>query len=182
MCGANIAQARSLRYLDVSETNWDRKGVEYLVQALNTPRQPPNLPPETPSKAQKLLGLRDRSRSEPPNLTSDVTPFSSDDSDAEDEAASILTSEADTISVYGSFIPPAPLLKSSEEDVPASLQTLRMDGCVFRSNVLEALGLCLHHMSVCADAVQPRAFARLTFETSPYGVTRLALLVLSLSP
>jgi hypothetical protein len=42
---------------------------------------------------------------------------------------------------YGAFIPPAPLLK--EQDVPstpASVQTLRMDGCGLKPAILETLG------------------------------------------
>lgn len=45
------------------------------------------------------------------------------------------------IDSYGSFLPPAPLLKEAEEiERPAALQTLRMDGCGLRAGTLEALG------------------------------------------
>jgi hypothetical protein len=42
---------------------------------------------------------------------------------------------------YGSFGRYAPYLKEAEaSDAPSAVQTLRMDGCAFRANVLEALG------------------------------------------
>lgn len=42
---------------------------------------------------------------------------------------------------YGQFVPSAPLLKEKDgPELPAALQTLRMDGCGLRANVLEALG------------------------------------------
>lgn len=31
-----MVQARSLKFLDVSETVWDRRGIEFFVQALNS--------------------------------------------------------------------------------------------------------------------------------------------------
>ena len=82
--------------------------------------------------------MRERARSQPADLIGtpdDGSPAMSECSDEEDETT------VTEISVYGSFIPPAPLLKGGDgEDVATSLQTLRMDGCVFRGNALEALG------------------------------------------
>ena len=157
-------QARSLRYLDVSDTNWDRKGVEYLVQALNTPRSSSHstdaVPPETPLKAEKLLGVRGkRAQSEPSHSPSSIQLVEnandpSEDSESETEVEKIEAEKeeemVEAISMYGSFIPPAPLLKAStDEDAPTALHTLRMDGCAFRGNVLEALGKCSRAYIMC---------------------------------
>lgn len=44
-------------------------------------------------------------------------------------------------SAYGSFVPPAPLLRELDDDTQhASVQSLRMDGCGLKANVLESLG------------------------------------------
>ncbi|ORX39593.1 hypothetical protein BD324DRAFT_654814 [Kockovaella imperatae] len=134
LLGIFLKRAHALRYLDLSETNWDRKGVEYLSQALNAHRSAASqLPLETPDKAQRVLGMRERARSEPVNAT-----ILLDDAASLSESESVVAAEA--ASVYGSFMPPAPLLKSSGGyEGPSSLQTLRMDGCGFRGAVLEAL-------------------------------------------
>ena len=45
------------------------------------------------------------------------------------------------VDAYGSFLPPAPLLRNGEDaGQAAAVETLRMDGCNLRHNVLEVLG------------------------------------------
>ena len=56
-------------------------------------------------------------------------------------------------SAYGSFILPAPLLREADDEAkPASIQSLRMDGCALKANVLESLGQSLRYfISLKAD-------------------------------
>lgn len=70
---------------------------------------------------------------------SNTTALPSDAAMEKQESAEDLPLEK--VDSYGSFIPPAPLLKEAEnEATPAAVQSLRMDGCLLRANVLEALG------------------------------------------
>ncbi|WWC69798.1 uncharacterized protein I206_103741 [Kwoniella pini CBS 10737] len=123
-----LKRARSLRYIDLSETTWDKKSIEYLVQALTS----------TQIKATEST----------PNtgVSSDASAQLDVDHDAKviahHMANSIDAADAKRTSkdAYGSFIPPAPLLKEHEESsTPAAVQTLRLDGCALRANVLETL-------------------------------------------
>lgn len=58
-----------------------------------------------------------------------------------DEKDENLISDGVLEDYYGSFILPAPLLKDGENDGgAAAVQTLRMDGCGLKANVLESLG------------------------------------------
>ena len=121
-----------MRFVDLSDTIWDRKGIDHLVQGLNCVRvRPP--PSATSSDAH-------------PNSANDIpsTPdpkHSSDRPQEKDTAEE--DGEADERDSYGSFIPAAPLLKEvvNVASVPAAVQTLRMDGCGLRAAVLEALGM-----------------------------------------
>ena len=137
-------QARTLRFLDLSDTLWDRKGIEYLVQVLNTT---PIRLPNTDMARVESDGVLDPSLSEKPFPTTHppfdqgplVTPTRA--AAIPEKPISIGPDAAEALSsAYGSFIPPAPLLKDSGTDPPASaLQTLRMDGCGLRPATLEAL-------------------------------------------
>ena len=77
---------------------------------------------------------------------------------------------------YGSFIPSAPLLKHDldKEDL-AAVQTLRMDGCGLRANVLETLGKSIgiqpFKTGLMSVLLQHRASAHLICGTSPCGAT-----------
>lgn len=106
-----------MRYIDLSDTTWDRKGVEYLVQALNwTTITPPS------------AGV----------------PVSSSEAVKGEEAETVAEKDKEVDGrrdCYGSFGRYAPYLKEAEAfDAPSAVQTLRMDGCALRANVLEALG------------------------------------------
>lgn len=110
-------QARSLKSLNLSDTVWDKKGIEYLVQALNVNHAEAHSPKpstgnqEGDTSIHKILPIREH--------------------------------QGETVdnSSYGSFILPAPLLKQADEvDMPAAIQTLRMDACGFRATTLEPLG------------------------------------------
>ena len=66
---------------------------------------------------------------------------------------------------YGSFLPPAPLLRSGEDSgKPSEVQTLRMDGCNLRHNVLEVLGMS----PLCRDATDPEILCSKTRCTRGY--------------
>lgn len=99
-----------MKYVDLSDTTWDRRSIDYLVQALTATAIQPR-PTE--------------STEDQPELSS---PDPSDDVDEETPH-----------DCYGSFVPPAPLLKDAEELRAAGLQTLRMDGCGLRASLLEPL-------------------------------------------
>ncbi|WVQ77942.1 hypothetical protein IAT38_000022 [Cryptococcus sp. DSM 104549] len=115
-----LKKAHSLKYVDLSDTVWDKKGVEYLVQALNCTHVRP--PPVEPS-------------AEP---TQDVPPPGQDgEASGEGEGESREKPREDA---YGAFIPLAPLLKERDQtSTPAAVQTIRMDGCGLRAAVLETL-------------------------------------------
>lgn len=118
---ADATQARSLRFLDLSDTLWDKKGIDYLVQALTcTPVAPPSASVSSMSTTQSNFHVDSIEKVDSPV---------EDDFHTEDERQRT------------SYVRPAPLLKESEgPEAPTALQTLRMDGCAFRANVLEALG------------------------------------------
>jgi protein phosphatase 1 regulatory subunit 37 len=105
-----------LKYIDLSDTVWDRKGVEYLVQALNWTTV-------TPSSA-----------------SISAAPDSKDEN-GEKEKEVVDPEVGERKESYGSFGRYAPYLKEAEgSDAPSAVQTLRMDGCNLRAFVLEALG------------------------------------------
>ncbi|OCF72201.1 hypothetical protein I204_07466 [Kwoniella mangroviensis CBS 8886] len=117
-----LKRARSLRYIDLSETTWDKKGIEYLVQALTSAQI--KAPPENGVSP-------DPSQFDPSQI-------------AENELAGSRHENGDvekpSTDAYGSFIPPAPLLKeNNQSSTPAAVQTLRLDGCGLRANVMETL-------------------------------------------
>lgn len=116
-----MMQARSLRFLDLSDTTWDKRGIDYLVQALTCA-------PVAPSSA---------------SMTSTTTTHS--DLLTSEKVESPVDEDARTEDERGptAYVRPAPLLKESEgPEAPTAIQTLRMDGCALRANVLEALGKC----------------------------------------
>ncbi|WWC85158.1 uncharacterized protein L201_000015 [Kwoniella dendrophila CBS 6074] len=121
-----LKRARSLRYIDLSDTTWDKKGIEYLVQALTSSRIKPL--ESTPN-----LGASPDPSTQPEGQ--DKLENGLDDAQQESNE-----SEKISINAYGSFIPPAPLLKENDENrTPAAVQTLRLDGCALRANVMETL-------------------------------------------
>lgn len=111
----------------MSDTVWDRKGVEYLVQALNWTVV-------TPSSAS--MSPLDSGPAPEPEAKDEVEGPESETKEekVEERKAS-----------YGSFGRYAPYLKEAEgSDAPSAVQTLRMDGCNLRAFVLEALGQLAH--------------------------------------
>ena len=103
----------------MSDTVWDRKGVEYLVQALNWTVV-------TPSSAPITVG---------PDISKDGSAEKEKEKERPD------TEVEERKQSYGSFGRYAPYLKEAEgSDAPSAVQTLRMDGCNLRALVLEALG------------------------------------------
>jgi protein phosphatase 1 regulatory subunit 37 len=116
-------QARSLKYIDLSDTVWDRKGVEYLVQALNWTVV-------TPSSASMSASAFGAAPEPEAKEETDRPESERKEEEVEERKAS-----------YGSFGRYAPYLKEAEgSDAPSAVQTLRMDGCNLRAFVLEALG------------------------------------------
>jgi len=115
-----------LKYIDLSDTVWDRKGVEYLVQALNwTVVTPSSASMSTPTSG-PAPEPEIKEEAEEPELVWEE--------EVEERKAS-----------YGSFGRYAPYLKEAEgSDAPSAVQTLRMDGCNLRAFVLEALGQLAH--------------------------------------
>jgi hypothetical protein len=115
------SQATSLRFVDLSDTVWDKKGIDYLVQALNCTR------------------IR-----APPTANGHDPPVSDTATSGEEVEAGAATDKSATDSAplsYGSLVPPAPLLKAGEDEAkPAAVQSLRMDGCGLKANVLETFG------------------------------------------
>ncbi|WRT66800.1 uncharacterized protein IL334_003763 [Kwoniella shivajii] len=116
-----LKRARSLRYIDLSDTVWDKKSVEYLVLAL----------------APTQLGVEDSSFLPDPSLSPDLLM---------DNTSTRISLEVNgdgdgpVRDAYGSFIPPAPLLKEGDANrTSAVVQTLRLDGCGLKANVLETL-------------------------------------------
>jgi protein phosphatase 1 regulatory subunit 37 len=117
-----------LKYIDLSDTVWDRKGVEYLVQALNWTVV-------TPSSA-SMSTSTSGAAPEP-----DLKPEESEEPESETKEEKVEERKAS----YGSFGRYAPYLKEAEgSDAPSAVQTLRMDGCNLRAFVLEALGQFAH--------------------------------------
>ena len=134
-------QARSLRFVDLSDTTWDKKGIDYLVQALNCVRvRSPPVPEKEPiAREGEPEGDNGKEHASEQAIEDTSRPV--------DKAApSALKSDDSTVieeesTAYGSFMPPAPLLKEVEDEArPAAVQSLRMDGCALRANVMEALG------------------------------------------
>lgn len=100
----------------------DRKSAEYIAQSLNCTQI------HTPTTAKSS------------------SPHSSSNDDPEHDepgTGSNRDEENERRSRYSSCVPSAPLLRDEEEggvDLPAAVQTLRMDGCGLRMAVLESLG------------------------------------------
>lgn len=119
-----------LRYVDLSDTNWDKRSMEYLVQALSCSTVRPSGSPETsPNAANHAENVPDQEVPEKGSI-GEV-----EDEDDEDDSL------GDRSSAYGSFVPPAPLLRDhDDEQLPSSVQTLRMEGCSLRNAALELLG------------------------------------------
>lgn len=112
-------QARSLRYIDLSDTNWDKRAIDYLGQALTAAAV-------TATTDKDAGGVEEKEDGD----------VNGDEEDGEANGHRLANA-------YGSFIPPAPLLREGEEaeaGKPSAVQTLRMDGCGLRANVLESLG------------------------------------------
>lgn len=112
---------------------WDKKGVEYLVEALNC----------ASLRSTSSVGLPNSTAGLPSTLTTkqtfNPTPEVPDipPGKLEDDR---LNGESDDF--YGSFLPPAPLLKEGDGGgCAAAVQTLRMDGCGLKTTVLETLGV-----------------------------------------
>ncbi|WVR04933.1 hypothetical protein IAU60_001945 [Kwoniella sp. DSM 27419] len=121
-----LKRARSLRYVDLSDTVWDKKSVEYLVQALTCSQI--RAPPTADVSASGLVETDTGARSISPINSQTRTSENRDDTDRKRP------------NVYGSFVPPAPLLKEADESsMPAAVQTLRMDGCTLKAGALETL-------------------------------------------
>jgi protein phosphatase 1 regulatory subunit 37 len=110
--------------------NIDKKSAEYLVQALNSTPVHPLL-----SAKSRLAGAGEAPLPDTPTEMRTT---------AEGEKGKDETEEADDgprLSRYSSCVPSAPLLREDEgQDLPAAVQTLRMDGCGLRVTVLESLG------------------------------------------
>jgi hypothetical protein len=112
-----------LKYIDLSDTVWDRKGVEYLVQALNWTTVTPPSATALPSAEAETVANEDSA------LKEEVKQEVNGEVEAERKAS------------YGSFGRQVPYLKDAEgSDAPSAVQTLRMDGCNLRAFVLEAFG------------------------------------------
>ena len=127
-----LKRAKSLRFVDLAETTWDKRGIEFLVQALNRAQVKSSAPPEVPDKASSAQGSPDI----PPTAPTEV-----DSAPASPTPETPTKKPSSNNHTYNAFIPSAPLLKISEDETdPAAVQTLRMDGCTFRSGALEALG------------------------------------------
>ncbi|WVQ71367.1 hypothetical protein IAR50_000896 [Cryptococcus sp. DSM 104548] len=137
-----LKKAKDLKYLDVSETVWDKKSIEYLVQALDGAKI---TPPTAPTPASSTIVS---------------SPTKSPTSHAEQEEES----EEQEQTIYAPFVPPAPLLKPSnteQEEGPAALVSLRMDGCGLKGAVLEVLAQKirtsrLHHISLRSNRISPQ--------------------------
>ncbi|RSH95673.1 hypothetical protein EHS25_000765 [Saitozyma podzolica] len=126
-----LKKARSLRYIDLSDTTWDKKAIEYLVQALTCSHIRPVLPPKDAGSAPAVIPDDAGHTRDPPEA----------DADVEAMGTGTGTGTGTGEDAYGWYIPPAPLLKEHDDETnaPAAVQTLRMDGCGLRPAVLETL-------------------------------------------
>ncbi|WWC61497.1 uncharacterized protein I303_104081 [Kwoniella dejecticola CBS 10117] len=153
-----LKRARSLKYIDLSDTTWDKKSVEYLVQALTS----------TQIKAQEATPKIGFSPDSASQLDSAIETKDGvqDGTVGEDGGAEKTSKDA-----YGSFIPPAPLLKEHEENsTPAAVQTLRLDGCGLRANVME----------IVAQGVRSSDLKNISLRRNrigPLGAVALALMI-----
>lgn len=126
-----------MRFVDLSDTSWDKRGIDYLVQALTCAQVRP-LP--LPDKEGNGTVDGNTPSQSPEDIT---TPLPSESVD--EKEADLPDDPKEERDSYGSFIPRAPLLKEAEDEArPAAVQSLRMDGCMLRANVLEALGELRH--------------------------------------
>lgn len=128
------AQARSLRFVDLSDTVWDKKAIDYLVQALNCTHV---RPPPVPEKDH--IAGQEEGEAPPAGQEASTQEGQANAEQGEREASA--QAELSSQPSYGSFVPPAPLLREMEDETkPAAVQSLRMDGCGLRAHILEALG------------------------------------------
>jgi hypothetical protein len=128
-------QAKSLRFLDVSDTTWDKKGIDYMVQALTCT---PVTPTSTASAPGSSLGQPNGHFGNPSSEK------------VESESPTEMEMKREESRASTSFVRPAPLLREVEgPEAPSALQTLRMDGCALRPNSLEALGRSEAKMQMC---------------------------------
>ncbi|RXK36032.1 hypothetical protein M231_06680 [Tremella mesenterica] len=150
LLGVFLKKARSLQAVNLSDTTWDRKSVEGLLQALHCTS------PSTKSEAQ----VPD------PSMPKDLSHTSDPPDKKEGEIP-----ESPDENHYGTFIPPAPLLKDVEEtDLPAAVQTLRLDGCGLRGATLEALAQGLRSSDI-------RNLSLRRNRIGPLGGVSLALMI-----
>lgn len=130
-----LKQARLLRFVDLSDTNWDKRSMEYLVRALTCSAVRPSAAGSdtSPTSTSHPDRMPDQEVDDiPDKASSDATQPEAEDGDEEADMPP---------SGYGSFVPPAPLLRDHEEtSLPTAVQTLRMDGCSLRNAALELLG------------------------------------------
>ncbi|KAL1407472.1 hypothetical protein Q8F55_006905 [Vanrija albida] len=132
-----LKRARSIKFVDLSDTTWDRKSIEYLVYALNSaPVQSPPL--EMPHR-----------------------PDAPAEGDQADTANGSAEATQDPSTRYGMFLPSTPFLKDDgTQTQPAAVQSLRLDGCNLRSGTLDGLahGIRtseLRHLSLRRNRISP---------------------------
>ncbi|ORY32099.1 hypothetical protein BCR39DRAFT_524149 [Naematelia encephala] len=155
-----LKRAKSLRYIDLSDTNWDKKGIDYLVQALTCSKVNP--PPTTTGSASSLGTDTNNSPNPDHNTEPPPSPPKTDEEKGDEETVG---------NAYGSFIRPAPLLKETDEGiVPAAVQTLRMDGCNLKGAVLESLAQGIRSSDI-------RNISLRRNRIGPLGAVALALMI-----
>ncbi|KAK8870050.1 hypothetical protein IAR55_000620 [Kwoniella newhampshirensis] len=162
-----LKRARSLKFVDLSDTTWDKKGVEYLVQALNRTHVQPH-PVQSTSASQVTSPDPSHNPPPPPPSKDENEKNSAEPTDANGGAEG---EEKACEDAYGSFIPPAPLLKENDlTSTPAAVQTIRMDGCGLKANVLETL----------AQGIRSSDLKNLSLRRNrigPLGAVALALMI-----
>ncbi|WVQ98412.1 hypothetical protein IAU59_005535 [Kwoniella sp. CBS 9459] len=169
-----LKRARSLRYIDLSDTVWDKKGVEYLVQALTcTQVRAPPIVADTVQSPDSTIVSPETEKSEEEAVTENADePQGKEKKEVKKDA-------------YGSFIPPAPLLKEADESrTPAAVQTLRMDGCGLKAAVLETLAQGvrssdLKNISLRRNRIGPLGAVALALMIRDYPDSALAMSSLS---
>ncbi|CAD6576198.1 MAG: hypothetical protein TREMPRED_001605, partial [Tremellales sp. Tagirdzhanova-0007] len=154
-----LKRAQSLRFIDLSDTSWDKKGVEFFVQGLNcalfdsTALHEPSSPMNGHSVHTDRKHLSD--------TTLGMSSTSADDAE--------LNGKQDDH--YGSFILPAPLLRDLDGDnQAAAVQTLRMDGCGLKATVLETLAQGVRSSDVKNISLRRNRIG-------PLGAVALALMI-----
>ncbi len=136
--GRSGAQAKALRYLDISDIILDRKSVEWVCAAIAVERAtaPVDGPPAVAPPAEAAGAASDDAGS------AAAVPGTPERAEAED-------SEPRPI-----FTPSAPLLRDDavvavgSSAGASSLRTLRMDGCILKAGSLEVLGPAIRHSQI----------------------------------